>query len=82
MAEVAISTEGLVKRYGRNRGLAGLDLEVRRGEVYGFLGPTGPARPPPSGCCWTSSDPPEGGLPCWAWIPGATAWRCGAGSGI
>jgi ABC-2 type transport system ATP-binding protein len=41
MAEVAISTEGLVKRYGRNRGLAGLDLEVRRGEVFGFLGPNG-----------------------------------------
>jgi ABC-2 type transport system ATP-binding protein len=41
MAEVAISTEGLVKRYGRNRGLAGLDLEVRQGEVFGFLGPNG-----------------------------------------
>jgi ABC-2 type transport system ATP-binding protein len=41
MAEVAISIEGLVKRYGRNRGLAGLDLEVQRGEVYGFLGPNG-----------------------------------------
>jgi ABC-2 type transport system ATP-binding protein len=38
---VAISTEGLVKRYGRNRGLAGLDLEIQRGEVYGFLGPNG-----------------------------------------
>jgi ABC-2 type transport system ATP-binding protein len=41
MADVAISTEGLVKRYGRNRGLDGLDLEVQRGEVYGFLGPNG-----------------------------------------
>jgi ABC-2 type transport system ATP-binding protein len=41
MAEVAIVTEGLVKRYGRNPALAGLDLEVRRGEVYGFLGPNG-----------------------------------------
>jgi len=41
MADVAISTERLVKRYGRNRGLDGLDLEVRRGEVYGFLGPNG-----------------------------------------
>jgi ABC-2 type transport system ATP-binding protein len=41
MAEAAISTEGLVKRYGRNRGLAGLDLEVHQGEVYGFLGPNG-----------------------------------------
>jgi ABC-2 type transport system ATP-binding protein len=41
MAEVAISTQGLVKRYGRSRGLAGLDLEVQRGEVFGFLGPNG-----------------------------------------
>ncbi|MFQ5966551.1 MAG: ABC transporter ATP-binding protein [Acidimicrobiia bacterium] len=41
MAEVAISTEGLTKYYGRNRALDGLDLEVRTGEVYGFLGPNG-----------------------------------------
>ena len=41
MTEPAILTEGLVKRYGRNRGLAGLDLEVQPGEVYGFLGPNG-----------------------------------------
>ena len=36
-----IRTEGLTKSYGRRRGLAGLDLEVRPGEVYGFLGPNG-----------------------------------------
>ncbi len=42
MAEVAIRTEQLVKTYGRHsRGLAGLDLEVLAGEVYGFLGPNG-----------------------------------------
>jgi ABC-2 type transport system ATP-binding protein len=41
MADLAISTEQLVKTYGRNRGLAGLDLEVDTGEVYGFLGPNG-----------------------------------------
>ncbi|WP_422773886.1 ABC transporter ATP-binding protein [Plantactinospora sp. WMMC1484] len=41
MAEPAISTEQLVKRYGRSRGLAGLDLRVEPGEVYGFLGPNG-----------------------------------------
>jgi len=41
MADTAIRTEQLVKTYGRSRGLAGLDLEVRRGEVYGFLGPNG-----------------------------------------
>jgi ABC-2 type transport system ATP-binding protein len=41
VAELAISTEKLVKTYGASRGLAGLDLEVRVGEVYGFLGPNG-----------------------------------------
>ncbi len=42
MAEPAISTQNLTKTYGRgSRGLAGLDLEVATGEVYGFLGPNG-----------------------------------------
>ncbi|MBV9466762.1 MAG: ABC transporter ATP-binding protein [Solirubrobacterales bacterium] len=36
-----ISTHGLSKDYGSGRGLVGLDLEVRRGEVFGFLGPNG-----------------------------------------
>jgi len=39
--EYAIYTEGLVKNYGSVRALRGLDLEVRRGEIYGFLGPNG-----------------------------------------
>jgi ABC-2 type transport system ATP-binding protein len=34
-------TSGLTKDYGSGRGLFGLDLEVRRGEVFGFLGPNG-----------------------------------------
>jgi len=37
----AIEVEGLVKRFGRRRALDGIDLEVRRGEVYGLLGPNG-----------------------------------------
>ena len=41
MTGPVILTEGLVKRYGRNRGLDGLDLKVQPGEVYGFLGPNG-----------------------------------------
>jgi ABC-2 type transport system ATP-binding protein len=42
MADLAISTKDLVKTYGRgSRGLAGLDLEVRTNEVYGYLGPNG-----------------------------------------
>jgi ABC-2 type transport system ATP-binding protein len=41
VADLAIRTESLVKRYGRRRGLSGLDLSVATGEVYGFLGPNG-----------------------------------------
>ena len=37
----AISVEGLVKKFGSFRALDGLDLEVRTGEVHGFLGPNG-----------------------------------------
>ncbi len=39
--ELAIRVAGLVKTYGSLRALDGLDLEVRRGVVYGFLGPNG-----------------------------------------
>jgi ABC-2 type transport system ATP-binding protein len=40
-AEPVIVTRGLSKDYGSGRGLFGLDLEVCRGEVFGFLGPNG-----------------------------------------
>ena len=33
--------EGLVKHYGRTEAIRGIDLEVDRGEVFGFLGPNG-----------------------------------------
>ncbi|MDN5820440.1 MAG: ABC transporter ATP-binding protein [Brachybacterium sp.] len=36
-----ISTQGLIKTFGRTRALDGLDLEVAPGEVHGFLGPNG-----------------------------------------
>jgi len=41
MADLAIHTQELTKRYGRRRGQSGLDLSVQTGEVYGFLGPNG-----------------------------------------
>ena len=37
----AIEAAGLVKNYGETRALAGLDLVVPRGTVYGLLGPNG-----------------------------------------
>ncbi len=33
--------EGVVKRYGGFTAVAGIDLTVRRGEIFGFLGPNG-----------------------------------------
>jgi len=41
MLDPIIRTEGLTKRYGHARGIDDLDLEVRPGEVFGFLGPNG-----------------------------------------
>ncbi|MFO8074572.1 MAG: ABC transporter ATP-binding protein [Actinomycetota bacterium] len=41
MSDVVIRAEGLVKDYGAVRALAGVDLVVGRGEVFGFLGPNG-----------------------------------------
>ena len=37
----AIQTQGLIKSYGRVRALHGVDLEIQRGEIFGFLGPNG-----------------------------------------
>ncbi|KRE92608.1 hypothetical protein ASG76_16730 [Nocardioides sp. Soil774] len=36
-----IEVQGLVKSFGSVRALDGLDLEVSRGEIHGFLGPNG-----------------------------------------
>ncbi|HEX5505854.1 MAG TPA: ABC transporter ATP-binding protein [Thermomicrobiales bacterium] len=39
--EVVLRVAGLTKRYGARTVVDGLDLAVRRGEVFGFLGPNG-----------------------------------------
>jgi ABC-2 type transport system ATP-binding protein len=39
--EPVILVRGLRKRYGEREAVAGIDLEVRRGEVFAFLGPNG-----------------------------------------
>jgi ABC-2 type transport system ATP-binding protein len=36
-----ISVQGLVKRYDSYQAVAGIDLQVRRGEIFAFLGPNG-----------------------------------------
>jgi ABC-2 type transport system ATP-binding protein len=41
MSDVVLRTRGLVRSFGRRTVLKGLDLEVPRGSVYGFLGRNG-----------------------------------------
>ncbi len=38
---IALTTQGLTKSYGSTPALRGVNLEVRRGEIFGFLGPNG-----------------------------------------
>lgn len=37
----AIETSGLTKRFGKTRAVDGINLNIRRGDVYGLLGPNG-----------------------------------------
>ena len=39
--DLAVAASGLVKTFGDFRAVDGIDLEVRRGEVFGVLGPNG-----------------------------------------
>lgn len=41
MTDLGIRTAGLTKYYGDRRGIEDLDLEVRQGEIFGFVGPNG-----------------------------------------
>jgi len=37
----AVTTRGLVKRYGSRTALNGIDLDIPRGSVFGMIGPNG-----------------------------------------
>jgi ABC-2 type transport system ATP-binding protein len=39
--DAAVSVRGLVKRYGGRAAVDGLDLDLRRGEIFALLGPNG-----------------------------------------
>ncbi|HEX7940086.1 MAG TPA: ATP-binding cassette domain-containing protein [Gemmatimonadaceae bacterium] len=41
MTDAVISAQTLVKRFDKIEAVRGIDLEVKRGEIFGFLGPNG-----------------------------------------
>ena len=41
MSDTVIEVRGLRKSYGAHEAVAGIDLDVRRGDVFAFLGPNG-----------------------------------------
>ena len=50
-AEYSVLIDGLTKRFGDFVAVDQINLNVRKGEVFGFLGRMAPANPPPFACC-------------------------------
>jgi ABC-2 type transport system ATP-binding protein len=68
-----VRTAALVKRYGRTTALAGVDLEVRRGEVLAYLGPNGAGKTTTIRILLGLTRPTSGA----ATVLGRDAWREG-----
>ena len=68
-----ISTQNLTKRYGRRTGLAGLDLNVPAGIVFGFLGPNGAGKTTTIRLILALLRPTDGRVS----VFGKDAWRAG-----
>jgi ABC-2 type transport system ATP-binding protein len=60
--DAAIRVTGLVKHFGRIEALRGIDLEVRRGEVFGFVGPNGAGKSTTIRCMLDLIRPTDGAI--------------------
>ena len=49
LATPTVQVEDLIVTFGELRAVDGVSFSVGRGEAFGLLGPTGPARPPRCG---------------------------------
>ena len=62
MDDLVIQTDALTKRYGRVMAVDGLSMEVRRGHVYGLLGPNGSGKTTTMGMLLGLVRPTSGGF--------------------
>lgn len=60
--EIAVQIRGLTKSYGKVQALRGIDLEVKRGEMFGFLGPNGAGKTTTIRCMLDSIRPDGGSI--------------------
>ena len=57
-----VTARGLVKRFGELLAVDGIDIDVRRGEAFGFLGPNGAGKSSTMRMIGATSPPSAGGL--------------------
>ena len=60
--DIIVSSRGLVKRFGDFTAVDGIDLDIRRGEVFGFLGPNGAGKTTTMKMVTTLVPPTEGSV--------------------
>jgi ABC-2 type transport system ATP-binding protein len=60
--DLVILVQGLTKSYGKVKALRGVDLEVKRGEIFGFLGPNGAGKTTTIRCMLDQIRPDGGAL--------------------
>ena len=82
MSDSVIRTEALTKDYGEGHGLFDLDLEIERGEIFGFLGPNGAGKSTTMRLLLDLIRPTAGSASCSGSTAAATASRSGGGSAI
>ena len=78
--EMAIRADELSKRYGDLEALAGLDLEVTHGEVFGYLGLNGAGKTTTIRLLLGMLQPTSGRPRSSPWMPSGTRWQPIAGS--
>ena len=72
--DVILRTTGLTKRFGKLEAVKGLDLELRRGEVFGFLGPNGAGKSTTVGMILGLIAPTAGSVELFGLEPGNNPW--------
>ena len=60
--DIIVSSRGLVKRFGDFTAVDGIDLDILRGEVFGFLGPNGAGKTTTMKMVTTLVPPTEGSV--------------------